>query len=450
MARKSAVTALACLLFFVVARAEQPARPKPLLKDFLGINTFCERFRPELYRPTCHLVRNYHNYPWDVGDDSTTLPPFPMSTTRLSGSPEPIDWGKLYESWKQSGWDIDVSIKLQYMPAEKFKDVQRDAYQYGRAFAEFFGPSGEHKLVEAVEVGNEPAHWDAAFYKQVFQAMARGLRDGDPAIKVLPAAVQAGSPDKWAKPVDILADCGELYDALNVHKYALVEGWPYWSRSYPEDPAIDYLSTVQDVIDWRDEHAPDKEIWLTEFGYDASSKPQAEAGTFSKWMDVTDEQQAQWIVRSFLAFAAMDVDRAYLYWFDDDDTPSFHAASGITRNFEPKMSYWAMKHLYDALGDYRFSRVVHRETGNLHVQEYVHGERPEDVVWVLWRATDDRKKVDRTVQLPADPGKAERMAVTAAGPAEVPLVKDEAGGHKFELNGSPIYVWMTLKEAQGH
>jgi hypothetical protein len=40
-------------------------------------------------------------------------------------------------------------------------------------------------------------------------------------------------------------------------------------------------------------------------------------------------------VRAFLVFAAMDVNRAYLYFFNDADEPSFHASSGITRNFQP-------------------------------------------------------------------------------------------------------------------
>jgi hypothetical protein len=79
-----------------------------------------------------------------------------------------------------------------------------------------------------------------------------------------------------------------------------------------------------------------KEVWVTEFGWDASTKTPAKTGDFAKWDgNVSDEKQAQYLVRAFLVFAAMDVNRAYLYFFNDADEPSFHASSGITRNFQP-------------------------------------------------------------------------------------------------------------------
>jgi hypothetical protein len=34
-------------------------------------------------------------------------------------------------------------------------------------------------------------------------------------------------------------------------------------------------------------------------------------GDFARWVGVSDEQQAQYMVRSFLVLWAMDVDRAY-------------------------------------------------------------------------------------------------------------------------------------------
>src|SRR5690242_21150631 len=126
---------------------------------------------------------------------------------------------------------------------------------------------------------------------------------------------------------------------------------------------------IKETIAWRNAHAPGKEIWITEFGWDASTKPPPPTGDFSKSMSSTDTQQAQYLVRSFLVFSALDVDRAYIYYFNDDDTPTLHAASGLTRHFTPKPSYYAVSHLYRVLGDYRFARAVVQETGNLYVYE---------------------------------------------------------------------------------
>ena len=65
-----------------------------------------------------------------------------------------------------------------------------------------------------------------------------------------------------------------------------------------------------------------------------------------------------------VVFATRNVDRAYLYYYNDDDEPAFHGASGLTRNFQPKMSFWAVKQLYEILGAYRFKRIVKQEAGN--------------------------------------------------------------------------------------
>ena len=105
---------------------------------------------------------------------------------------------------------------------------------------------------------------------------------------------------------------------------------------------------------------------MTEFGWDASTKPLAKTGDFAKWKgNVSDEKQAQYLVRAFLVFAAMDVNRAYLYFFNDSDEPSFHASSGITRNFQPKPSFHALAHLYRSLGNYRFSRIAEKKEGEV-------------------------------------------------------------------------------------
>ena len=116
--------------------------------------------------------------------------------------------------------------------------------------------------------------------------------------------------------------------------------------SYPEDPDIAYLKEVRSVIAWRNEHAPGKQVWLTEFGYDSSTHPPAKDGPWKDWQGVTDEQQAQYIVRCFLVLSALDLDRANLYFFNDKDEAQLHGASGITRNFKPKPSYYAMSQLY--------------------------------------------------------------------------------------------------------
>lgn len=151
--------------------------------------------------------------------------------------------------------------------------------------------------------------------------MALGIRDGDPQVKILTPAVQARAGDDYSQDLRGLYaenDILPLYDVINLHTYASVErknsADSPWNRSYPEDPASAYLRVVDEAIAWRNENAQGKEIWITEFGYDACT-PEAmkrRHDWFLKldWQGNTDLQQAQYLVRSCFVFAERDVQRA--------------------------------------------------------------------------------------------------------------------------------------------
>ena len=98
-------------------------------------------------------------------------------------------------------------------------------------------------------------------------------------------------------------------------------------------PKLEFLPKIREVITWRNQNAKGKPIWLTEFGWDSTTKPQQTEGDFKKWVGVTDLQQAQYLVRAFLVLATLDLDRAYIYWFNDEDVASVHASSGLTRKY---------------------------------------------------------------------------------------------------------------------
>ncbi len=72
-------------------------------------------------------------------------------------------------------------------------------------------------------------------------------------------------------------------------------------------------------------------------------------------------------MRSFLVFSKLSVARAYIYFFNDDDTPHVHGSSGLTRNFKPKPAFHAVAHLYKTLGDYRFARAIQDQANETSV-----------------------------------------------------------------------------------
>ena len=118
--------------------------PKPLLKDFMAINGHFT-FKPELYRQVGRLVRNYHNVNWDVkqpGDPITV----PICVNK-------VNWkNDVYGRWQKAGYETDICIQFSGFQTDA-KDYQRFwtgqeawCYDYGKAMAGYFGPSGREKL----------------------------------------------------------------------------------------------------------------------------------------------------------------------------------------------------------------------------------------------------------------------------------------------------------------
>jgi len=348
--------AVALLSLFSLGHADD-MKPKPLMKNFMGINAHAF-FKPDVYKAVVINTRNYHPIVWDNDGDSSFLPPFPIGKDHITDN-NPINWATHFGGWKKAGIaTIDDSIQIEMIAPDKWKDMEKDAFAYGQAYAKALGPSSTG-AVDSVEIGNEPGRdpWTAPVYKKIFQSMAKGFKDGDPKLKVVTSWSTANVTEKYSQPMDNLKGLDDIYDVINIHTYSMIEGYPTWRRVHPEHANIDYLKVLSEMADWRNNKAPGKEIWITEFGYDAGTK-HGEPGTFANWISSTETEQAQWLVRSFFAFCTVDVDRAYIYDWDDGDRGIFHGSSGITRNFKPKPSFYALVHLQKTLGDYAFSKVI--------------------------------------------------------------------------------------------
>lgn len=424
------------LVLGAAARGGEPERP--LLRDFIGLNGHTVQFKPSLYQPVGRHVRDYHPVEWDLGKETSKPAPFPFARNR-------VDWSAVYGSWRDRSWTTDACLMFESVPLAEWDDLERDALAYGEAFAREFGPSGKRKLVESVEIGNEPGKWSDADYTRMFKAMAAGLRRGDPGLKIASCNLTVGKSGDYEKSVTCLDPCRQWVDVLTIHSYAQLTGWPTWKRSFPEDPALPkYLKDIRDLCAWRDRHLPGKPVWITEFGYDSTTLPQERSGDFAKWEGVTDEQQAQWIVRSFLVFSALPVERAYLYFFNDEDKASLHASSGLTRHFKPKPSFHAVSHLQRTLGEYRFARVVRDGPGEPRVQEFRHGSSPNKLVWAVWSPTlegSPRKTVLNDV--PGRLASASRMPLSDNDSPPDAAREIKPGSIEVDVSGSPVYLMLA-------
>jgi serine/threonine-protein kinase ATR len=414
--------------------AESITPRKPLFRDFMGLNTHTIGFRPELYRPVASLVRDYHPVEWDLGKDTDFVTPFPEARNG-------VNWLSVYGSWKKQGWRIDASLMFETIPRDRWKDLSQDSRAYAEHFARAFGPSGTNALVESVEIGNEPGKFSDQDYRTVFENMALGFKAGDPKLRVATGALTTGKSHAYAKSVECIAGLEPFYDILNFHSYAELKGWPTWQRSYPEDPRLtNYLGDIRGLCNWRDQHAPGKEVWLTEFGYDATTRAPDPKSEFKEWIGVTEKQQAQWTVRSWMQFTTLPVDRAYLYYFNDDDTPHVHGSSGLTRNFKPKPAFYAVAHLRHTLADYRFTRVVLDRTPEALIYEFTHATIPQRRIWVAWSPTGDDRSV--SVKLPDFEGLIDHVESMPLQAGEAEMRKIPTKTNEISINGSLLYIFI--------
>lgn len=424
---------LLCLVALHAHAAEPKPQSPPLFRDFVGLCGHTVNFKPDLYQPVCRWVRDYHPVKWDLGSDTSKLPDWPFAKNNVS-------WEKVYGAWHEKGLRITACLQIDDMQKD-WKNMTADAYAYARSFAENFGPGGRWPFVEYVELGNEPGLYDDSSYRAIFEAMSRGVREGNPRMKIATCNIEAGRSERYWKGTDCLKGFEELYDVLRIHRYAIAEQWPVWRRSYPEDPKVPFLSRIRELVQWRDANAPGKPVWVSEFGWDAAEKKPDPKGEWAQWVDSSDEDQARWLVRSFLLFSSMKIDKAFVYFFNDSDEARLHHASGITRNYAPKPAYHAIGWMLKSLEDYRFSRIVRQSLEDGYVYEFTPEKEGSPIIWAAWHPT----KVDHPITIEAKGyalQKVERM----------PLAQDAAASAtssvtdttlSLPLSTDPTFLWLA-------
>jgi hypothetical protein len=428
--------ALGCAAFASSAKtAYAQEKTRPLMRDFIGLNGHTVQFKPELYAAVAKRVRDYHPLRWDLGAQTNNATRFPFAQNG-------VDWGTLYGKWIDSGFRIDACLMFDDIAPDQWHALAHDAETYGEAFARAFGPTrtDAHAVVEAVEIGNEPGKYSDDEYRTLFRAMATGIRRGDRAMRIATCAANLGPSGRYSKSVECLADMPDLYDVINIHVYAEVEPWPTWRRSFPEDPATKFLENIRHVLTWRAQNVPDKEVWLTEFGWDASTQPAPKSGTFAKWIGNSETEQAQWIVRAWMLAAAIGLDRAYLYFFNDDDEPHVHGSSGLTRKFQPKPSFYAAAWLQRNLGDYRFARMLKEGEATQWILEFAHGTEPGRTIIALWKS----KGAPEQFVVPLNKRRllrAEKMPLSSAPPESVDVVV-QGDTAQIKAGEQPVFLWL--------
>ncbi len=259
---------------------------------------------------------------------------------------------------------------------------------------------------------------DAEFTAQEYAAMASanvdghggtmgiglGLKAADPTAKFVMGGIYKMGTSyitamyNWFK--DNRPDKQWPIDVINMHHYA------YSNETNGISPEEDaYKERILEIVSWRDNFAPDNEIWITEFGYDTNEESLNRINPFGGFSQ--QEIQAQWIVRTYLLMASAGVDRAAQFMLRDvDPNPQPRWSDcGLTlaasEGYEAKSSWYYVYSLKNILKDMYFDQVI-QEENSAYVYRFKN-RAGDKYIYALWKPTTNGSSSSYDLEIPENP-----------------------------------------------
>ncbi len=407
------------------------------------------------YKEFCTHGRNYHDLDWDISD--------PDITPNFDGMPGSLaqtwlDWDREYGAWKDAGMPTQATIQFrsEVYPANVWNTPYQSAYNYGYAFARHFGPTHGTGNVTAMEVGNEPWHYEADFYTDVLAGMSEGAKAADPEMEVYSCALQAYDPsaeDPGAlfhnyMGARMLESHAPYLDGLNVHHYT------FWNDetglrtfTFPENRASELLSILNEIR-WRDHNMPGSKIYVSEWGWDSDG-----AGQSCTHAECVNERaQALYAVRGALLFNRLRVDRATWYFYaNSDEGSSLFTRSGLTGTssvgFAPKKSFVAFQALHRNIGGKRFlSALKEDDDGWVYLLGDENGTPTHLAAWLPVDESDARSNSVK-VNVRYSPVSAVKIEGLNADGTQVGLPAYDQGNGDMTIDISTVPVIIELGDA---
>jgi hypothetical protein len=209
-------------------------------------------------------------------------------------------------------------------------------------------------LLEYISPWNEPDKWWKApngfFTAEEYAALLSACWDGhegriiggnagikaaDPNMKVvLGGLVELSVPylrdmDTWFKANR--TDQVFCADVLDVHHYSNNFGRNlFMTGAQGISPEADNLrQQLVPVVQWRNQYFPNKELWLSEFGYDTGTGSVQRAVPYAGFN--AEQVQAMWNIRALMEAIAAGIDRTFIYHINDitSDQSAIYMTSGL-------------------------------------------------------------------------------------------------------------------------
>lgn len=436
------------------------------MDQLIGLNAFIDD--PIGRMEAVGFVREYHSWVWDEGNHQKDYEGFPNN--RLAWNPGAVEWNfdLFYHNLHQL--DIMVSPVLQgnvpwLLPPNYYELMSKpiaeneDAtdpksyIEHADYLFQFAARYGSNRLannllklrkdqerltglgyIHYLENWNEYDAWwkdrKVRFEPAEYAAMASadydahqgklgktiGVKNADANMKM----VMSGTTTAELKHFEALKEWadenrgGELpFDVFNVHHYSNDKGGQFHKNSIGVSPEADKLKErMERLVAYRNRFFPDKEVWITEFGYDTHPNSPQRAPKIANFSQ--EEVQAQWLVRSYLAIAAAGIDRAAMYMLRDVNEKNalqFQTCGLVSSKdtgYKAKTSWYYVYTLKNALKGMVFDGEIESGDGRVMIYRFRHQGDASKTGYVLWSPTANGTEIaDFSLQL----SKKEQQAV---------------------------------------
>ncbi len=417
------------------------------MDQLIGMNAFIDD--PIGLIEAVGFVREYHSWVWDEGNHQKDYEGYPNN--QLAWNPGAVEWNfdLFYQNLHQLGITVSPVLQgnvpwllppnyyeLMSKPIAETEDATNPksytehadyVYQFAARYGSNRLPNNLLKLradqerltglgyIRYLENWNEYDAWwkdrKVFFEPAEYAAMASadydahqgklgntiGMKNADPAMKM----VMSGTTTAELKHLEALKEWadenrgGELpFDVINVHHYSNDKGGQFHQNSIGVSPEADKLKErMERLVAYRNRFFPDKEVWITEFGYDTHPNSPQRAPLIADYSQ--EEVQAQWLVRSYLAIAAAGIDRAAMYMLRDVNEKSAvqFQTSGLVSSkdtgYRTKASWYYVYTLKNRLSGMAYEREIDSGDGRVKIYRFRDPNDASKAGYVLWCPTSD-------------------------------------------------------------
>ena len=270
----------------------------------------------------------------------------------------------------------------------------------------------------------------------------KGLKNADPAAKLVMSGIAIPSVDYLRAMQFWFAhnrkDKKFVFDVLTVHHYSNEGGGQAVMRKGISPEQDDLKGIMQRIVDFRNQQAPDKEVWMTEFGWDTNPvTPQAAP---------SPEVQGQWLTRAYLACLAAGMDRVAMFLLPDPNPKSKtqFSSSGLIGprgDHKPKPSWYYVYTLRHQLSGMVYHGEAASGTDKVKIYKFkVPGTGKG--TYVLWCPTSNGTQVkDYRLSLAGSPAAATLVTMQAGKTRGIsrPL-KPAAGAVSLDVSERPVFI----------